>query len=264
MFRFGVIGSPITHTKSPQIHRAFAKQFCLPLLYEPIHAPKNEFQKTLLKFQQSGGCGLNVTAPFKELAFYLADEKSDAAFRAKSANTLSFLPNGKIIADNTDGIGFITDLTETYQISLKEKRILIVGAGGAARGILHHIIARQPSALVITNRTLEKAERLAKHTSREKACSIHNLHDEKSFDVIINTLIRDIVVSLPPTLCHEKTVAYDVNYDRKTTPFLQQMTSLNALQRIDGKGMLIQQAAFSFACWTGVMPDTESVFDSLE
>ncbi|UPQ82875.1 shikimate dehydrogenase [Pseudomonas knackmussii] len=266
MDRYGVFGNPIGHSKSPQIHRLFAEQTGQALSYEPLLAPLDDFTGFARGFFLQG-LGANVTVPFKEQAFRLADQLSERAQRAGAVNTLKKLEDGTLLGDNTDGLGLVRDLLDNAGVTLQGKRILLLGAGGAVRGVLEPLLAQHPADLVIANRTLSKAEQLAGEFAElgpVSACAFEELH--APFDVIINGTSASLGGELPPLadslVRSGTTLCYDMMYGAEPTPFCQWAANLGALTR-DGLGMLVEQAAAAFELWRGVRPDSAPVLAQL-
>lgn len=267
---YAVVGNPISHSKSPRIHSLFASQTGEKLEYTAIQAPQDGFADTVTGFFRRGGQGLNVTVPFKEQAWKLADRRTDRAELAGAANTLYQDSNGLLTADNTDGKGLVMDLTENHCITLAGRRVLVLGAGGAVRGVLGPLLAEKPSALVIANRTVAKAEGLvtlfepvAGQTLLE-ACGFEEL--KEPFDLIINGTSASLQGDLPPISANvigAGTVVYDMMYSLQTTTFNQWALDQGATLVFDGLGMLVEQAAESFRIWRGVSPETRPVIDEL-
>jgi shikimate dehydrogenase len=264
---YAVVGNPIGHSKSPQIHTAFAAQTRQDLLYTAQLVPLDSFDKALDKFFKHGGCGVNVTVPFKENAWRYADEFTPRAQRAQAVNTLKKMSDGRILADNTDGVGLVRDLTENHGVTLTGKRILLLGAGGAVRGVLQPILEQQPAELIIANRTLSKAETLAADFAdlgNIKAAAFDAL--DGSFDVIINGTSASLSGDLPPlspAVLTAGTVCYDMMYSTQTTVFNQWALDHGVGKVIDGLGMLVEQAAEAFALWRDVRPETATVITVL-
>ncbi|OGU24509.1 MAG: shikimate dehydrogenase [Hydrogenophilales bacterium RIFOXYD1_FULL_62_11] len=260
--RYAVFGHPVAHSKSPLIHAAFARQTGQDVSYEAILAPLDGFADSVAAFIAAGGRGANVTVPFKETAFKLAQRVSPRAERAGAVNTLSFNSDG-ILGDNTDGAGLVADLTRNLHCALGGKRILLLGAGGAARGVIEPLLDQQPSALVIANRTLSRAEELAERFGRGVSTATFEAAD-MPFDVVINATASSLAGELPPLsprLFGANTLAYDMMYGRDT-PFLDFARSHGGTTA-DGLGMLVEQAAEAFYLWRGVRPDTAPVIASL-
>lgn len=264
---YAVIGNPVQHSYSPTIHQAFALQTGRTLQYLKIEAAVADFITAVQQFQQQGGKGLNVTAPFKQQAWQLADERSPRAEVAAAVNTLIFSMEGKISGDNTDGVGLITDLTRNHQWQIKDKKLLIVGAGGAARGILPALLAAQPQSICIANRTAAAATALAQqmaHLGTVYGCGLAALQD--TFDGIIHATSASLsgtALTLPAHLIHAQTFCYDLTYANQLTPFLQWAHAAGTSHLADGMGMLVEQAAESFYLWHGIRPQTEPVLNLL-
>jgi shikimate dehydrogenase len=259
--RYAVFGHPIAHSKSPQIHAAFARQTGQDMTYEAILAPLDGFEASVAAFIAAGGRGANVTVPFKEQAFKLAGRLSPRAQRAGAVNTLVF--DDGILGDNTDGAGLVADLTRNLNRALAGQRILLLGAGGAARGVIEPLLEQHPAALVIANRTVSRAQELADLFGHGiRACGFEDT--DGPFDVIINATAASLageLPPLPPALFTADTLAYDMMYGRDT-PFLAFARAQSAATA-DGLGMLVEQAAEAFYVWRGVRPDTASVIASL-
>jgi shikimate dehydrogenase len=269
--RYAVFGNPIGHSKSPRIHALFAAQTGQDMGYEALLAPLNGFAATVAEFAAAGGRGANVTVPFKEEAFRLANRRSARAEAAGAVNTLSF-SNGDIVGDNTDGAGLVQDLKANLGCELAGKRILLLGAGGAARGVILPLLEEGPARFVIANRTAEKAARLAVEFTdvaaqrglvSPKGGSFDDLADT-GFDLVINATsagLSDTALPLPATAFAPTAVAYDMVYGRET-PFMAQARSAGC-RVADGLGMLVEQAAEAFFLWRGVRPETAPVMATL-
>ena len=259
---YAVFGHPIAHSKSPQIHAAFARQTGQDMTYEAILAPLDGFAESVAAFIAAGGRGANVTVPFKEAAFRLADRLSPRAQRAGAVNTLSFDADG-ILGDNTDGAGLVADLTRNLHRTIAGKRVLLLGAGGAARGVVEPLLDQQPAALVIANRTVSRAQELAELFGHGVIASGFS-GIGSPFDLVINATSASLAGELPPlspAIFTADTLAYDMMYGRDT-PFLGFARSHGAATA-DGLGMLVEQAAEAFSLWRGVRPDTAPVIASL-
>jgi shikimate dehydrogenase len=260
--RYAVFGHPIAHSKSPLIHAAFARQTAQAMTYEAILAPLEGFAASLAAFIAAGGRGANVTVPFKEIAYTLATQRTPRAERAGAVNTLSITSDG-IVGDNTDGAGLVADLTGNLHCALAGKRILLLGAGGAARGVIAPLLAQQPAALVVANRTFSRAQALAElFGSGVHASSFDALNGP--FDLIINATAASLAGELPPlssTLFRADTLAYDMMYGQDT-PFLS-FARTHGASTADGLGMLVEQAAEAFFVWRGVRPNTAPVIAAL-
>lgn len=269
MDRYAVIGHPIAHSKSPQIHAAFARQTGQALSYEAILGPLDGFAATVTAFHEAGGRGLNVTVPFKLEAHALATRLTPRAAAAGAVNTLALSASG-ILGDNTDGAGLVRDITANLGCPLVGRRVLLLGAGGAARGALLPLLEAGPSALTIANRTEAKAQALAatfagKAVVNPDACGFAALAGRR-FDIVINATaasLADEAPPLPASLYAEGALAYDMMYGRGDTPFLAAARADGAARLADGLGMLVEQAAESFLLWRGVRPDTASVLADL-
>ncbi|MCB1768212.1 MAG: shikimate dehydrogenase [Candidatus Competibacteraceae bacterium] len=266
--QYAVMGHPIAHSKSPRIHTLFAAQTGQNLEYRAILVEPGDFAAAAHAFRAAGGKGLNVTVPFKQDAWVLADLLSARAERAGAVNTLIFESSG-IRGDNTDGPGLVRDLTVNHRYPLAEKRILLLGAGGAARGVLHPLLAEQPVQLVIANRTAEKALGLAlrfNDLGRVSACGFAELA-ERRFDLIINATaagLDDAVPPLPDDVLAAEGWCYDLMYGREPTAFVRWGREHGAVQSLDGLGMLVEQAAEAFHLWRGVWPETGPVITALK
>jgi shikimate dehydrogenase len=270
MDRYAVVGNPVAHSKSPLIHAAFAAQTGQALVYEALLAPLDGFAATVEAFRAAGGLGLNVTVPFKLDASALAERLSPRAEAAGAVNTLAF-DRGDIYGDNTDGCGLVRDLTQNLGWSLSGRRILLLGAGGAARGTLLPLLMERPAALVIANRTesraVELADRFRTQANRTSlhACSFDALAGA-SFDVVINATAASLAAqspALPDGLYAPGALAYDMMYGKDETPFMRAARSAGAAVVADGLGMLVEQAAESFFLWRGVRPHTRTVLATL-
>ncbi|MDY6814767.1 MAG: shikimate dehydrogenase [Pseudomonadota bacterium] len=266
---YAVIGHPVSHSKSPRIHSLFAQQTGEPVEYTAIQAPLDDFAGTVRQFFERGGKGLNVTVPFKEQAWQLADQRTARAEKAGAANTL-YYQNGRLVADNTDGCGIVRDLVSNHGVTLKGARILLLGAGGAVRGVIGPLLAEKPAELVIANRTVTKAEALVDlfaddaGDTRLSACGFGE--PDQPFDLIINGTSASLQGDLPalsPAVIGSDTVIYDMMYSLKATTFNQWALGQGAKRVFDGLGMLVEQAAESFRVWRGVCPETASVVEVL-
>lgn len=259
--KYLVLGNPIIQSKSPFIHNHFSQQTKQDMTYDKQLLEVEEFEAFILDFQKQGGKGCNVTAPFKEQAFKMSQELSPRAKAAGAVNTLTFTDSGKILGDNTDGQGLVEDLL-SHGVLLKNKSILIIGAGGAARGSILPLLAQEPTSITIANRTLEKAEQLVSEFSDESLhyCDIKNLPSH--FDIIINSTSASLSNKVPEisqlVIAHAS-CCYDMAYNSQQTAFVQWANDLGVETTIDGLGMLIGQAAESFRVWRGVKPDTQEL-----
>lgn len=265
--RYAVIGNPVAHSKSPDIHARFAAQTGQRLTYERLLAPLDDFANTVKTFILQGGKGANVTVPFKLEAFELATTLTDRARIAGAVNTLRF--NGStILGDNTDGMGLVNDIVQHAGLALKSKRILLLGAGGAARGVIQPLLDQAPTELVIANRTVSKAVELAQIFSASSRITVNPTAFQdllSAFDIVINGTsagLTDEMPEVPGAIFGKHTLAYDMVYSKHPTRFMQFAIQHGAQAR-DGLGMLVEQAAESFFVWRGVRPETTSVLATL-
>ena len=266
--RYAVFGNPIKHSKSPQIHTLFAEQTGQSLTYTAELAEIGQFDQAIKDFIQNHGKGLNVTVPFKEDAWSCATQRSDRAQRAGAVNTLIVKPEGELFGDTTDGIGLVRDLIQNHNIQIKGKDILVIGAGGAVRGVLEALLEQQPLSLLIANRTRQKAVQLAHDFSdlgNIKGCGLDEINNA-SFDIVINGTSASLQGDLPPlpdSLFRNNSCSYDMMYAAQATPFMQWSTNNGAAKVLDGLGMLVEQAAESFYLWRDVTPETKPVIQSI-
>lgn len=267
MDRYAVFGNPIGHSKSPLIHQMFAAQTGEQLSYEALLAPLDGFTAFARAFFREGR-GANVTVPFKEEAYRLVDELTARAARAGAVNTLKKLDDGRLLGDNTDGAGLVRDLTVNAGIALRGQRILLLGAGGAVRGVLEPLLAEQPAELVIANRTVAKAEELARLFA-DLGPVVASGFDwlDVPFDLIVNGTSASLAGELPPLapslIQPGHTVCYDMMYGKDTTAFNRWAQTQGAARTLDGLGMLVEQAAEAFHVWRGVRPDSAPVLAEL-
>jgi shikimate dehydrogenase len=264
--RYVVIGNPIAHSKSPAIHARFAQQTGERISYERLLAPLDDFAGSVQQFIAAGGRGANVTVPFKLEAFKLATELSARAQAAGAVNTLKF-EHGRIYGDNTDGVGLVRDIVHNAGVALAGKRVLLLGAGGAARGVILPVLAEEPAQLVIANRTVARAVELAAaFTAEDGQLAASSFADlDGHFDIVINATSASLsseVPALPPALIGAHSFVYDMMYGAQPTVFMQMAAGQGATVR-DGLGMLVEQAAESFFIWRGVHPETAPVYDWL-
>lgn len=265
--RFAVIGNPISHSRSPDIHHAFARAAGIDLQYEKVEAPLEGFAKTVAHLRGEGFRGANVTVPFKVEAFRLATVRSTQAEAAESVNTLTFTPSGSIQGDTTDGFGLVRDIEVRYGIPLRDKRILVVGAGGAARGVVGNLLLAEPRHLAIANRTLARALDIVQLFADAAPVAALTLGElaQHQFDVVINATsasLTDALPLVPRSVFSKGSLAYDMVYGKGQTPFLQLAAQAGA-KTADGLGMLVEQAAEAFRIWHGVMPETAPVYRQL-
>ncbi|SDU33029.1 shikimate dehydrogenase [Halopseudomonas salegens] len=267
MDQYAVIGNPIEHSKSPQIHALFARQTGQDLEYRALLAPLDDFAGTLRDFLATG-LGVNITVPFKEQAWSLVDQHTPAAERAGAVNTIQRLPDGTLLGDNTDGKGLVRDIEVNNQLPLKGLRILLVGAGGAARGVIQPLLAAGPEQLCVVNRTVSKAEELATLFADLGPISAAGFEwIEEPVDLIINATSASLGGSVPAISTHlikpGHTVCYDMMYAKAPTAFNRWAAEHDAARCIDGLGMLVEQAAEAFLLWRGVRPETQAVLEAL-
>jgi shikimate dehydrogenase len=267
--QYAVVGNPIGHSMSPHIHLQFAAETGQDMEYGAIEIEVDRFEQQIRELQNAGYKGVNVTVPFKQQAWDLADKLSPRSRDAGATNTLIFQPDGQIAGDNTDGIGLIRDLIVNLQVLIEHRKILIMGAGGAVRGVLGPILSKKPGLLTIVNRTLEKAEKLVEDFSQVRdfqACTYEDLGNEK-YDLIINATsagLSDEVPPLPDTVLGINSICYDMIYNiKQPTRFVQWALNRGASRAYDGLGMLVEQAAEAFFVWRGVRPETAPVIQAL-
>jgi shikimate dehydrogenase len=266
MDRYVVIGNPVAHSFSPRIHASFAAQLGDSLEYATLLAPRDDFAGAARAFFDGGGRGANVTLPFKIDALRFASSASDRARLAGSANFLA-LRSGAIEADNTDGAGLVADLARNLGVAIERSRVLIIGAGGAARGVIAPLLAQHPARIVVANRTVEKARDLAArfaHAGAIEAASLDAI-PESGFDIVVNatsTSVQGESLLLPRHVTAAHGLAYDMAYGDAARPFLEHARSCG-MRVSDGLGMLVEQAAESFLLWRGRRPDTSPVLAEL-
>jgi shikimate dehydrogenase len=265
---YAVFGSPIAHSRSPDIHRLFAEQTGQDLIYTRQEVGPEEFEQACREFFELGGSGLNITLPLKELAFRFAGRLSDRARLAGAVNTLKLEEDGEIFGDNTDGCGLVRDLIQNQGWKLRNRRILVLGAGGAVRGVLGPLLAEQPKRIWIANRTAEKARALAAAFAARGSVVGSGLEDidQEHFDLIINGTSMSLTGETPPLSAAQLgsgTACYDMAYGREPTAFLRWAGGQGVEALADGLGMLVEQAAEAFRIWRGVMPDTAPVIRAL-
>jgi shikimate dehydrogenase len=266
--RYAVMGNPIDHSQSPRIHSLFAAQTGQSLEYLAIRVAPGGFAAAVDAFRDDGGRGLNVTLPFKQQAWVYADVLTARAERAAAVNTLAFRETGEVLGDNTDGAGLIRDLKANHGVELPGKRILLLGAGGAARGVLQPLLAETPASLAIANRTSTKAVDLALRFGDLGQVSGGGFAELRGrrYDLIINATaagIEDEMPPLPDGILAEEGVCYDLMYGDKPTAFVRWGRARGAALALDGLGMLVEQAAESFLLWRGVRPETRAIIAGL-
>ena len=267
--RYAVVGNPVAHSLSPKIHTEFARQTAQQLSYEAIELASDGFATGIAELQQQGFRGLNVTVPFKREAWELCHSLSARAKIAGAVNTLSLQADGSIHGDNTDGVGLVRDLVDNLKIKIQDQNVLLLGAGGAVRGVLEPLLARAPAHLTIANRNLDRANALAHDfmsSGKIEVIAYTQLSNE-SYNLIINATAAGLSQQLPPipaSLLNPAGVCYDMMYDiNKATSFVEWSTSRGVKQSFDGLGMLVEQAAEAFFLWRGVRPHTDKLLRML-
>ena len=264
---YAVMGNPVAHSRSPEIHQWFARQLSLEIDYRKIQVDVGGFPQAVSGFQASGGQGLNVTVPFKLEARQLCDVCSERAALAGAVNTLWFI-GATIHGDNTDGVGICTDITVNIGMLLSARRLLVLGAGGAVRGVLGELLTHDPEYVVVANRTVDKAVELARvfrDHGDVRGCGFDDLEDT-GFDIIINGTAASLsgeVPALPRIKWGDDALAYDMVYSKTPTAFMTWATGQGVPRVCDGMGMLVEQAAESFAIWHGIRPETGPVIRAL-
>ena len=266
--RYAVMGNPVEHSKSPQIHALFAQQTHQQLVYTANLVALDQFEHALQTFAENDGKGLNITVPFKHAAWQWVTQRSPRAACAGAVNTIMFLPDSTSYGDNTDGIGLVRDMTHNHGVTISGQRVLLLGAGGAARGVLMPLLEEQPTHLVIVNRTADKAMELAKDLTDVgvvTGCTYQDLGAEQ-FDIIINATSASLhgeVPALPTAVLAKKCLCYDMMYGATPTAFMQWALQHGVQHALDGLGMLVEQAAESFFLWRGVRPETAPVISAI-
>ncbi|NOX43945.1 MAG: shikimate dehydrogenase [Gammaproteobacteria bacterium] len=266
--RYTVMGNPINHSKSPLIHTLFSEQTKQNIEYTATQVDPGGFEQAVGNFQASGGKGLNITVPFKQEAWHLSNERSARAEIAGAVNTILFKSGGIIYGDNTDGIGLVKDIRENHNGTFENQRVLILGAGGAVRGVLLPILEQKPKQIIIANRTTDKAKALAKlygNAGDIRGSSYQDVNGLQ-FDLIINGTSASLNAQLPPlpnNILADNAWCYDMMYAKEPSLFLHWAIQQKAVKAIDGLGMLVEQAAESFYLWRGKRPDTTAVIEKL-
>jgi shikimate dehydrogenase len=266
--QYGVVGHPIAHSWSPFIHGLFAKATSQNLVYRLFDIAPDDFRREALKLFTGGLRGLNVTLPHKQAAAELVNELTPRAERAGAVNTIAFFDDTSLLGDNTDGLGLTVDLEQNLKLNLADKRILVLGAGGAVRGVLGPLLERELRELVIANRTAERAVKLAEEFADMGeiwGCGFADVTGS-GYDVIINATsagLQGQMPALPNEIVGSGTVCYDMAYGRGSTPFTEWAASRGAARTVKGWGMLVEQAAESFLLWRGIRPDTQPVLQAL-
>ena len=266
--RYAVFGNPIKHSKSPDIHARFAQQCSQTMIYRAVRIETEGFATAATQFFEGGGAGLNVTVPFKREAFEFADRLSERASRAGAVNTLARAEDGAIEGDNTDGIGLVRDLIANLGWAVQGLRVLLIGAGGAARGVLEPLLQEKPRELLVVNRTAARAEQLAQEFADfgPLVGGAYELIGARQFDLVINATsagLSGAVPDLPGSLLTERSCCYDMVYGAEPTAFMRWSAHHAAWAVADGLGMLVEQAAESFYIWRGARPDTGPVINQL-
>ncbi len=266
--RYAVFGNPIKHSKSPVIHGVFAQQCSQSLLYRAVRVEPDGFDRAARSFFDGGGAGLNITVPFKRDAFEFAQRLSGRAMRAGAVNTLTRVENGLIEGDNTDGIGLIRDMIVNLGWAVQGLRVLVLGAGGAARGVLEPLLRERPRELLVVNRTPQRATQLAAEFADIAALEggAYDLIGQRQFDLVINATSAGLsgeMPELPSSLLTERSCCYDMVYGADPTPFMRWAAHHAAWAVADGLGMLVEQAAESFYIWRKVRPETRPVINQL-
>jgi shikimate dehydrogenase len=266
--QYGVVGHPITHSHSPFIHGLFAKQTGQAMVYRRHDVPAEQFREWIRGFFGNGGRGLNVTIPHKVVAADIADELTPRALRAGAVNTLAVQKDRRILGDNTDGVGLIRDLTENLGLTITRRRILIIGAGGATRGIIAPLLAFEPVELVVANRTADRAQALVaqfEDLGAIRGCGISDL-SVGTFDIVINATSASLtgdMPNIPSEIISATTACYDLAYCKTETPFTRWALDRGCESATQGWGMLVEQAAEAFCLWRGIRPETAPVLAAL-
>jgi shikimate dehydrogenase len=267
--RYGVMGHPVAHSRSPIIHQLFALQSGQQIRYELLDVEPAALEQAVRLFQSSGGKGLNITTPHKQTVCMLCDHLSERAATAGAANTLIF-SDGEITGDNTDGIGLLRDLVINLELTIEDINVLILGAGGATRGVLGPLLEMSPRKVTIANRTLDKADTLKARfemLGRVETVGFDDIVDNHAYDLIINATsasVRGESPNYPIGALGNKTTCYDLSYGLKPTPFTAWARDHGAARAVMGWGMLVEQAAESFRLWRGVRPETEPVLKQIQ
>ena len=267
--RYVLFGHPVSHSWSPFIHGMFARQFDHVVDYKLRDVSPTEFRHAVINFFVEGGGGANVTLPHKPAAAEIVNDLSARAERARAVNTIIRRSATELYGENTDGVGLVTDLTRNLGVTLSGGRLLILGAGGAVRGVLAPLLEQEPREIRIANRTPERAQRLREEFSDLGEISASNFDavDDSPWDVIINATAASLageVPALPPNAVGPDTVCYDMAYGRGDTAFMRWATERGSTRAYKGWGMLVEQAAESYLLWHGMRPETRPVMDALE
>lgn len=262
MINLAVLGNPIGHSRSPEIHGLFAQQFGIALDYQKVLVPEHGLAEAVAELVRQGARGCNITVPFKSEALALCDEVKGDAIGLGVINTLDFEPNGAVHGYNTDAQGLITDLKGHLEQSIQDRRVLLIGAGGAAQGVVPALLREAPETLHIWNRTSKRAEQLARLVPSPQLQAKTQEHLEAQYDLIINASaagLKGSAPNLPSRIIGPDSFCYDLSYSDSETPFLRWASDLGVQHRADGFGMLIEQAAAAFQIWFGLSPDTHVV-----
>lgn len=266
--QYAVMGNPIAHSKSPLIHSLFAEQCRQSIEYSAILVEIGQFSEAVREFQQQGGKGLNVTVPFKRDAWRLVDERSPCAELAGAVNTIVMREDDTLYGDNTDGVGMVRDIRENQGVAIAGRKVLVLGAGGAVRGVLGPLLQEKPAEVVIANRTAERAQELAddfEEQGRVDGCGFDDL-DGSRYDIVINgtsASLKGEVPPLPEGILARGAFCYDMMYGGEPTAFMRWADDEGCEQISDGLGMLVEQAAESFSIWRGVRPETAAVIKAV-
>jgi shikimate dehydrogenase len=267
---YAVMGNPIAHSKSPQIHQAFARQTGQNITYDAILVDAGGFDQAVGNFVATGGKGLNITVPFKREAWKRVNQRSQRAELAGAVNTIIVNKDQSLTGDNTDGVGLVRDLIQNHDVAIQDKSILLLGAGGAARGVLEPLLMESPAQLLIANRTPDRAHELAGSFSKlgkVKGCAFKALNTQtQSWDIIINATSASLqgeVPDIPAGIIGTQSFCYDMMYGAEPTAFMRWAGEHGAARRVDGLGMLVEQAAESFYLWRGVRPQTQEVITTI-
>jgi shikimate dehydrogenase len=268
--RYAVMGNPIVHSKSPQIHTAFALQTSQDLTYTAILVETGKLEEAITAFHSQGGKGLNITIPFKAQAWELVHKCSARAQRARAVNTITIKEDGSLFGDNTDGVGLVRDLIDNHRSRITNQQILLLGAGGAASGVIEALLAQKPSRLVIVNRTPAKAIDLAAQFDLFGTVTGGGYellaNRDNSFNLIINATASSLQGKLPPLpegILHSSGWVYDMMYGNEPTAFMKWGQTQGAEQSLDGLGMLVEQAAEAFFIWREIRPSTAPIIAQL-
>jgi len=265
---YAVVGNPINHSKSPQIHQTFARQTGQEMHYEALLAPLDQFESTVNTFRRQGGKGLNITVPFKLEAYQFVTNLTERAELAQAVNTLKF-EGDQILGDNTDGAGLVRDIAVNLKMPITGKHVLLMGAGGAARGVILPLLQHRPVQLAIANRTLQKALALKAQFSAYGQITVGEYMTlaGEHFDIVINATsasLNDDLPELPSGIFANDALAYDMMYSTEPTCFLKYASQQGVRHLADGIGMLVEQAAESFYLWRGIRPATDTVIAELK